>query len=372
MDVGVDDAFVVRGDGSGEGIEVEVEKGVFGFEPFGKLAADVEVDVPDVEVLARFPAVSAVTVHEPIHPAQVGGVQAACGGVLKADFGAVFAAELALSGDGVKHLRRPPDLALDDGGVRVQRGGQIVRVLLGDGRDVVDRQVKELEVAVRSELHVVDPLEADVDAQSLGGPAGIDQYSLTVAVGVAVVCVGVVDLADILAHELETALLDLGPVSPTAYILRELQDERVFGNGAARLKAADKTGSQCDAGSRCGPRLNGVVEVDLAIEGPDDPGAVDQPRIKVEALFAHEAFDGHTCCRPQDEPEPIEGIVDAQLPLFIGAQDQPRTELLVEIADRDFEVLLVVVEVAVADARPPEAARIAENGVEVALIAHAC
>ena len=41
MNVGVDNAFVVGGDGRGQRVEVKVEVGVFGLEPLRKLTANV-------------------------------------------------------------------------------------------------------------------------------------------------------------------------------------------------------------------------------------------------------------------------------------------------------------------------------------------
>ena len=47
VNVGVDDAFIVCGDRRGQGVEIEVEVGVFGLPCFVRFAARREVEVPD-------------------------------------------------------------------------------------------------------------------------------------------------------------------------------------------------------------------------------------------------------------------------------------------------------------------------------------
>ena len=244
-------------------------------------------------------------------------------------------------------------------------------MLLGDGGDVVHRHVEKLEVPVGAELHVVDPLETDVDAQAFRGPPGVHEDAFSVAVSEAVVGVGVVDLPDVLAHELEAALLDLGAVPPGPDIVGQLEDKGVLGDGAARLESADEAGPEGDPGAGGGEPFEGVVEVDFTVHGADGAGTVDQAGVEVEALLADETLEGHPVRRAENEPEAVEGIVDAELPLLIGSEQKAGAELLVEVAEGDLEVLFGVVRVAIAHAGTAEAAGVAEDGVEVALVPHA-
>ena len=372
MNVGVDNAFVVGGDRGGQRVEVKVEVGVFGFKAFGELLADVKVDVADVECASRVPAVPFVTVDRAIHSVEVGGVQAACGGVLEADFGAVLAAELALSRDGVKHFGRPANFPLYYGCVWVERGRQVVGVLFGDGGDVVHWEVKQLQISVGAELHVVDAFESEVDAQAFGGPAGIEQNALSLSIGIPVVGIGVVDFLNVFAHELEPPFLDLGAIAPGTHVLWELQDQSVLGHGASGLKAADKAGTEGDPSPGCGQSVESVVQIDLPIEGTDDAGAVDQPRIKVQPLFAHESFDSNSGCGLDDHAEPIECIVDAEVSFFVSPKDQAGSELFIEVSKGDFKLFFVVLRIAVTNTRPSESTGISQDGVEVALVPHAC
>ena len=371
VDVGVDDALEIGRDWRGQRVEVKVEEGVLGLEAFREFPADVEVDVADVELASGPPAVALVSVHSTLQVGQVGGVEAARGGVLEADFGAVLPAKLAFSRDGVEHLGRPTHLTLYNRGIGVKCGGEVVGVLFGDGGDVVDGHVEELQVPVRAELHVVDPFEADVDAQPFCGPSGVHEDALSTLVDVPIVRVGVVDFAHVFTHELESAPLELCAVAPRPDVVGELEVEGVLGDGAAGLEPADEAAAQCDSGAGGGESLDSIVEVDLCIDGPDGTGTIDQARVEIKALLADESLEGDAVCRAKDEPEAVEGIVDAQLPFLVSPQQESRSELLVEVAEGDVEILFGIVGVAVAYARAPKPARITEDGVEIALVPHA-
>ena len=72
-----------------------------------------------------------------------------------------------------------------------------------------------------------------------------------------------------------------------------------------------------------------------------------------------------------DDADAIHGIVQAQAPLFVGTENQPRSKLLVEIADCDVPAVSVEAGVAVADTFPAVARREAEHDVLVVFVAHA-
>ena len=93
-------------------------------------------------------------------------------------------------------------------------------MLLGNGRDVVDGQIKQQHIAVRSEAHVVNGFRAQTHTQTALGVAQVQQQRFTVSVDVPVVRIGVVDFPCVLNPCGPSPAQGVEAVGPRANVFR--------------------------------------------------------------------------------------------------------------------------------------------------------
>ena len=171
-------------------------------------------------------------------------VQAVGGRKAGTQLGPVFASEFASLGNGVENLCTRAGFSGDDGGVGVQGGREVVRVLLGDCWDVVDRKVKQPQVPVRAEAHVVHHLGGKQDAESFLAVAQGGQKGLPISVREPVVRRRVVDFSGVF-HTCRPSLSDrVESVRPGSHVLGHGEHKAVDVERRSRLELAHKACAQ--------------------------------------------------------------------------------------------------------------------------------
>ena len=248
-------------------------------------------------------------------------------------------------------------------------------MLLRDRWDVIDGQIEEEHVAIRTETHVVHGFRAQANAQSTSGVTQIQQKRFSVAVDVAVVCIGVIDFARVLNSGRPSAAQGIQSVRPGAHVFRQRQQQRIFGDGAARLKLADETRSQGHLGFPIVPPLlsEQVVEVNGAVNGAHGAGSVDEAAVEVQSLPTIQGLHLDSVDRAQDESNAVQGVVNAQRALFIGAEDNAAAELLVKVTHGEVHLAfwIGVPRKTIAHTASLEATWKTEYGAQVGLVAQA-
>ena len=374
VDVGVDNALVVRGDRGGQRVEVKVIESVFGLPTLVQLAADGRVEIAHIQLVPRSPAVSLVSVERAFQglAAVLRGVQAVGRGEACAQLGAILAAQFAALGNGVENLGTCTGFACDDRGVGVEGRRQVVGVLLCDRGNEVDGQVKQAQIPIRSEAHVVDHFGGEQHAQSfLAVPQG-GQEGLSIAECVAVVCAGVVDFSGVFGTRGPTLADGVDPVGPRANILWHGKHKAVHAEGRTRLEFADETGRRCHFQRLVFPAFDQRVEVGFHVDRTYDARPIDEAVVKVEPLLAVDEFGLHTLDGLEDESEPIHGVVNAQVAFLVRAKHQAASKLVVEVAHGDVHPALgvVVAGKSVPHATSAETTRKTNDRVQVAFVAH--
>ena len=160
VNIGVDHALERGRHRGGQCVEFNVVVRVFPLEFFGLLPAHLDIEIANKLIRSEAPRVPFVPIDQALNTGEVGRVKVICSSEVGADFRAVLASEFGSLRNAVKDFGTGAGLPRNDRRIRVQRGSQVVSVLLGDGRDVVDGQVKQQHIAVRSEAHVVDGFRA--------------------------------------------------------------------------------------------------------------------------------------------------------------------------------------------------------------------
>ena len=346
--------------------------GVFGLEALVEFAACSDVEISHKQLLSRAPAVALVAIQHLLARSlgEACGVQAVGGGEAGAQLGAILAPKLAPLRDGVKHLRTGAGFPRDDCGVGVEGRRQIVRVLLGDGRDVVDRQVKQPQIAVRPEAHVVHHFGGEQHPQAFFAVAQGGQEGLAVPVRVAVVGAGVVDFASVFRAGDPPFAHGIHAVRPRPNVLGHRQHQAVHVEGSAWLELAHETRTQRHLRRFVRPSWDQGVQVGFGVHGSHHTWSIDQPVAEVKTLLAVNEFEPKPVLGGEHEAESVQGVVDAQVALLVGTQHKPASELVVEVANRDVDasVTVGVTGKAVSHAAPVETPRKTEHGIQVALV----
>ena len=278
--------------------------------------------------------------------------------------GAVFAAERGLLGNLVVDLQLGANLAVGLAGVAVI-ANELVGVLTVDGRDAVDHQLRvEIHHAVGTELHVVGTDERGGNAEPLHRVGGRQEESLAGLVDEIVAHVRVVDLAGVLTVDAETLVAEGRACRPRAHIVGDLLTGNV-GDGSgvgARvdfekvvevggLMAAHKAGA--DAGGE--PLLlddgEHLPEREFQIATAEKVLAADVG-LEVVTLHTPHTLQVDALVGGNLHSSAEQTVVHAELPVFVGPEDQTVAELLVVVARRDLQERVFVVGEEVLDALP--------------------
>ena len=94
-------------------------------------------------------------------------------------------------------------------------------MLLGDRRNVVDRQVEQQYIAIGTEAHVVDRLRIDADPQSSSRVSKVRQKCFSVAIRVSIVRTGVIDFSGVFESRGPSTALEVQAIRPSANIFRQ-------------------------------------------------------------------------------------------------------------------------------------------------------
>ena len=249
---------------------------------------------------------------------------------------AVLTAEQCLLLERVAQLSLVGPFAFGMRGVGVE-GRQRVGVVHGEGGQVVQERRRAVHGAARAERHVVRPLGLQQYAQSALRVGAGKHGHVALAVDVAVVERRVLRLLCIFGQHVEATLRQIGAHVPGIHVLRQVQ--LVVGTHAdivlrGLLVLVHKRGAERQIGASFGHRLNPLVDVQLHV-------ATRHPRVVVSPVAALLAGDGlqlHTLDGLIDHAAAQQRVVDAQRALLVGAQDETRTELLVEVTGSDLHV----------------------------------
>ena len=248
-------------------------------------------------------------------------------------------------------------------------------MLLGDGRDVVDGQIKQQYIAVRSKAHVVDGFGAQTHTQTALGVAQVQQQRFSVSVDVTVVGIGVVDFPRVLNPRRPSPTKGVEAVGPCSHVFRQCQQQGILGNGPAGLEFAHKT---CAEGHFCfpiGPALLGkeVIQIHGSVYSTYGAGAVDEPAVKIKALAAVQGLDLDSVNRTQNQSNSVQRIVNAQGTFLVGAQDNSASKLLVKVAhcEVDLSFFIGIAGEAIAHPAALESSRETEHSAEVGFVAQA-
>ena len=247
-------------------------------------------------------------------------------------------------------------------------------MLLGDGRDVVDGQVKQPQVAVGPEAHVVHHFGGEQHPQAFLAVAQGGQKGLAVPVRVAIVGAGVVDFARVLRTGDPPFAHGIHAVRPRPDVLGHCEHEAVHIERRSWLEFAHEARTQRHLHRLVSPSRDQGVHIGFSVHSPDHARSIDQPVSEVKALLAVDELEPKAVFGGEHKAEPVQCVVDAQVALLVGTQHEPAAKLVVEVANRhvDASVTVGVPCKPVPHAAPVETPGKPKHGIQVALVPDSC
>ena len=126
-----------------------------------------------------------------------------------------------------------------------------------------------------------------------------------------------------------------------SHILGKVEFVAIFlgGNELVGFKLAHKTGTEGGAQFAVGHGGDKAVEVDFAVDAPDDVFGYIVPEI---TLDTGQGLDGDATEGTQSDVQATERVVDTQVAVFVGTKNHATAELLVEVTGRDADELPLI------------------------------
>ena len=121
MDIGIHNPLVIGCHRRGQSIEIEMEKGVFGFPLPVELSAGRCIEISDVQVISWPPALSFKAVNQGLRLIAVVGfcVKTICCRETESQLCSILPSQFASLGDGVKDVCAGTGFTRNHGGIRV-------------------------------------------------------------------------------------------------------------------------------------------------------------------------------------------------------------------------------------------------------------